>query len=769
MPERLVCHARLRDAVTDQGRPDQPSQQPETLTGDLWFYSPDGLALGGLTGFTVKRATRSSLLSATEELEDLLYEVAWREHPLLDRLQPADVLAAPSSVAAATGSFGDYLAREGVNLAERSALLDDLELLSRAYALAALDRLGWERHPGTTVDPELLREQLGVLPEHSILLERMLRLLADARVLERDDGKYTVMIGTGEPLPDERLADPDAFNDRLTNLHPHGVVELGLLRRSGGALAEVLQGDTNPLTILFPREGPGIADYYFTAPASRATNQLLGEAVAAAVADWPEDRTLRILEVGAGTGSGTSMVLPELRPGNFTYMFTDISAGFFAEAENRFGDSGAPLVYRPLDIERNPGDQGFDPHAYDLVIAVNVLHATRNLGETLANCRELLAPSGKLIAVENLRGRGWQDMVFGQLDGWWRFSDQYRPDHALASPEVWRRALADTGYVESAVLGGEGGTDERPLGSGVILAEGPREVEWPAGVWVVAGGEDAFSRELVSALAQQNQAVVLATPELGIAKTETPKGIQHETVAPDDRISWSQLLDSLPQGLPLLGVVHCYATEGRGVQATTGEMAEDVRSAGQSALALAQALQDADISLDKGLWFVTRGAQALERDYMRMTAEELAGAPLWGFGKVVAREAAQLRPRMLDLDPANQDKVVNLVNELMFPDPETQVAYRDGCRLAARLVRSVCRKTHVSICRRNLAWRLMPGQGGRAGRSARRTRAQPATPGIRPGPGCSGSGGRELPRCAAQHGRGNFRQSRYWERNSAGE
>ena len=115
---------------------------PETLTGDLWFYSADGLALGGLTGFAVKRASRSSLLSATEELEDLLYEVVWRESPLLDRLQPADTLAAPSTVAAATGTFGEYLAREGVNLEERSALLVDLELLSRAYAFAALDQIG---------------------------------------------------------------------------------------------------------------------------------------------------------------------------------------------------------------------------------------------------------------------------------------------------------------------------------------------------------------------------------------------------------------------------------------------------------------------------------------------------------------------------------------------------------------------------------------------------------------------------------------------------
>ena len=727
MPERLVCHARLRDARTDQENEATP-QEPETLTGDLWFYSTDGLALGGLAGFAVKRATRSSLLSTTEALEDLLYEIVWRESPLLDRLQPADALASPSTIAAATGTFGDYLAREGVTLEERAALLDDLERLSRAYALAALDQLGWERQSGMTVDPELLRGQLGVLPEHLILLERMLRLLADAGVLERDGSKYKVRIGTGDPLPNESLADAEAFTDRLTALHPHGAVELGLLRRSGGALAPVLQGDTNPLAILFPREGPGISDYYFTAPASRATNQLLGEAVATAVANWPEDRPLRILEVGAGTGSGTSVVLPELRPGNFTYMFTDISAGFFAEAENRFGDSGAPLEYRPLDIERNPGDQGFDLHAYDLVIAVNVLHATRDLGETLANCRELLAPSGKLLAVENLRGRGWQDMVFGQLDGWWRFSDHYRPDHALASPEVWRWALADAGFVESAILGGEGGTDERPLGSGVVLAEGPSDVAWPAGVWVVAGGGNTFPGELASALAGKNQTVVLAATHSEIGSADDSTSIQPRTVEPDDRNSWLRLLNDLPKDPPLLGIVHCFATEGRGVQAATEEMAEDVRRAGRSALALAQALQDADISLEKGLWLVTRGAQALERDYMRESAGELAGATLWGFGRVVAREVAQLCPRMLDLDPASQARAAHLVNELMYPDQETQIAYRDGSRLAARLVRSGSARTRLDLPKES-AWRLMPGaEGGLEGLRAESTPSRPLEP-----------------------------------------
>ncbi len=711
MPDRLVCRARLRESSPGAQPEETATSEPETITGDLWFYSPDGIALGGMTGFALKRATRASLLSATEELEDLLYEFVWRELPLPDRLRPADALASPSAIYAATGTFGDYLAREGVSLEERSALLDDLELLARGYALQALDRLGWDRQPGTIVDPELLRVQLGVLPEHATLLERILRLQAQAGVLEREGGRFRVRIGAGDPLPHEALEDPEAFTDRLTLFHPHGVAELGLLGRSGGALAQVLQGDVNPLAILFPREGPGVTDFYFTAPASRATNLLLGDAVAAAVADWPEDRPLRILEVGAGTGSGTSTVLPQLPTGNYTYLFTDISAGFFAEAENRFADSGAPLEFRPLDIERNPADQGYDLHAFDLVIAVNVLHATRNLGETLGHCRDLLVPSGKLVAVENLRGLGWQDMVFGQLDGWWRFSDRYRPDHALASPAVWRQALADTGFVESAVLGGDSRTNELPLGSGVVLAEGPAEVEWPAGVWLVAGGEDAFPAELASALAGKNQTVALAVAKSEIGSAADSAEIQRIAVEPDDRNSWRRLLDELPGELPLQGVVHCFATGGHGMQSSTEEMAEDVRRVGQSALALAQALQEADVSLEKGLWFVTRGAQVLEQRYLRDSAGELAGASLWGFGRVVAREAAQLCPRMLDLDPAEPAQPANLVNELMFPDQESQVAYRYGNRLASRLVRSEAARTRLDLPE-DSNWRLMPGDEG---------------------------------------------------------
>ena len=710
LPERLICRARMRQTAQENETEGAMAQPPETLTGDLWFYSPDGAALGELTGFVLKRATRAALLSAAEGLQDLLYEIAWRERPHTGGLRAADALISPSTVAAGAGTFAEYLSREGVEIDDRAALLNDLERLARSYAFSALRRLGWRPEPGAAVDPDALRERLEVLPGHSRLFERMLRLQADAGVLSlAPDGGYRVAVEAEDRLPDEALADPEAFADRLAESHPHGVNELGLLRRSGGALAEVLRGEADPLSLLFRSEGPGAAEFYFTAPASRASNRLLGDAVFAAVADWPADRRLRILEVGAGTGSGTSVVLSELPAGNFEYMYTDISAGFFAEAEDRFRGSGAPIEYRPLDIERAPASQGFDLHAYDLVIAVNVLHATRDLQETLTHCRELLAPSGQLVAMENLQGRGWQDMTFGQLDGWWRFSDAYRPT-TLASPAVWRQALAGSGFDDSEVLGGEGPNGEAPLGSGVILAQGPAQITHPAGVWVVATDGEAAAHDLAAGLAARDQTVIVACDDQGSEAPEDASGAARVQVQAGERESWRRLLESLPKEAPLQGIAYCSSLNGHGPRATTEQLADDVRRAGAGALALVQALQDSGVTPARGIWFFTQGSQALERDYMRSSVGNLAGATLWGFGKAVAREAGHLQPRMIDLDPDAPALIPDLVDELMFPDSETHVAYRSGKRLAARLVRRDRGRARLAVPDES-DWRLVPTAG----------------------------------------------------------
>ena len=243
----------------------------------------------------------------------------------------------------------------------------------------------------------------------------MLEILARSGVLQVKDEDFVVMAGKDDPLPGKVPPDPEAFLTEVAERFPHATNEVGLFRRCAGALPEVLRGNEDPLSLLFGDAEPQAGDLYRRAPVWRAANRMLGEVVRTLVDELPDGRQLRVLEVGAGIGSATECILPELPAGRFDYMYTDISAGFFAEAEARFSAGGTPIDYQVLDVEKDPVDQGFEFHAYDMIIAANVLHATRYLDETLAYCRMLLAPSGLLVALENQRGRGWMDLIFGQL------------------------------------------------------------------------------------------------------------------------------------------------------------------------------------------------------------------------------------------------------------------------------------------------------------------------------------------------------------------
>ncbi|EPE28701.1 Thiolase-like protein [Glarea lozoyensis ATCC 20868] len=125
---------------------------------------------------------------------------------------------------------------------------------------------------------------------------------------------------------------------------------------------------------------------------------------------------MKILEIGAGTGGLTAKVINSLKNEYgerlyHSYTFTDISSGFFAKAKERFKEHHS-IEYKVLDISKDPIAQGFAPGEYDFILAANVLHATPTLSETLANCRKLLKPSGKLF-LQELSPEEWEVKLRG--------------------------------------------------------------------------------------------------------------------------------------------------------------------------------------------------------------------------------------------------------------------------------------------------------------------------------------------------------------------
>src|SRR4029077_15126502 len=101
-------------------------------------------------------------------------------------------------------------------------------------------------------------------------------------------------------------------------------------------------------------------------------------------------RGLRILEVGAGTGALSAQVLPALERGLHSYVFSDISAGFFPGAMQKLA-AFPEVETRIFYLEKPAIEQGFELVSFDLIIGTNVLHAVADVRSTLRNLHDLLA------------------------------------------------------------------------------------------------------------------------------------------------------------------------------------------------------------------------------------------------------------------------------------------------------------------------------------------------------------------------------------------
>ena len=408
--------------------------------------------------------------------------------------RPASTSHAPIRTTAWDAGLGagQEQARQGpldLALAGFPALWAGFERLTTDYQLQALRELGAFTKAGERFTPEALCARFGIGAGHVPLLRRWLGHLANEGFLARDGDEYLAV----RPLPQPSLSDRLAESGNV--FHPYREF-LDYVMSCGPRLAAVLTGKESALDTLFPEGSFALAQgLYETSPVSRYLNGIVRGVVSSAVrATARSGGEVRLLEIGAGTGGTAAAVVPALEGEGASYVFTDISDLFLNQARAKFA-AHSFVRYARLDMEQDPAAQGFAPAAFDVIVAANVLHATRDLPLTLRRVRELTAPGGLLVLSETTTHHRVFDITTGLIEGWEVFADDVRGDNPLVSTEEWLKLLSEAGFEHVAALPEPGGRAD-VLGNRILIAAAPRGGERAR---VAAPGVEGEIRPAVSA------------------------------------------------------------------------------------------------------------------------------------------------------------------------------------------------------------------------------------------------------------------------------
>ncbi|MFF7638661.1 SDR family NAD(P)-dependent oxidoreductase, partial [Kitasatospora sp. NPDC008050] len=343
--------------------------------------------------------------------------------------------------------------QEGVSegeLVEHQLAVVELEELAHRLLAAALDRAGLFEAVGHGCSRAELADRISVVAGHAALFQVQLDMLAGAGYL-RIDGDRVSAGGRAVEGEAGAVRELEELVDRRKSVAP--VAEL--LRDCLAVLPEVLTGRIGAMEVLFPDGSPErVAAVYRGDPVTDRCNaevaRLIVEQVQARLAAAP-GATVRVLEVGAGTGGTSTAVLAALAPygDSVDYLFTDVSPAFVRKGRQRFGADYPFARFEVLDIEAElAGQPAAALGGHDVVFGTNVFHATGRLGHTLAQTKRLLVAGGVLLMVEGTRAQHQLALVFGLTTGWWLFADpeQRLPGSPLASERQWRDALGACGF-----------------------------------------------------------------------------------------------------------------------------------------------------------------------------------------------------------------------------------------------------------------------------------------------------------------------------------
>ncbi|MBN2441542.1 MAG: SDR family NAD(P)-dependent oxidoreductase [Spirochaetales bacterium] len=334
---------------------------------------------------------------------------------------------------------------------ELEPLSDEMDELLCKLLWSQLHSLGIFKDKVSTIDE--LRKKVQLYNLYDRWLEESLAILARKNYLQFD-GKSCHIIDTAPPEPENIRREWDQKKGTWLE-DPNMRARVLLLDATMHALPEILTKKVLATDIIFPKSSMELVQgVYKNNPVSDYFNEVLADTVIAYInerlkKDKPED--IKILEIGAGTGGTSASVFAKLRENNIEikeYCYTDLSRAFLMYAETEYGSQNPYLTYELFNVEKPLAGQDIKAGEYDMVIAANVLHATKNIRQTVRNSKAVLKKNGLILLNEMSHNNLFVHLTFGLLEGWWLHEDsEIRiPGCPGLFPEKWKSILESEGF-----------------------------------------------------------------------------------------------------------------------------------------------------------------------------------------------------------------------------------------------------------------------------------------------------------------------------------
>lgn len=353
----------------------------------------------------------------------------------------------------------EELIGEGAN-----GLDQDMDRISLEVMKHTVKRFYRENSLPDLVTLDELMKTCGILNVYQKLLDSWFFALVNEGAVKEEQGKYNLkdlQVKTVDEMKNELRQLLDRYTAAVDLKNSNYKDSLIFFEQCMTKTVEVLRGDKPALQLLFPEGSLNITNnLYRDSPSSKYFNRIIAELAKKVTDNVPKDTICSILEVGAGTGGATYQLLDRIQNDNVTFEFTDLTNFFISQAKDEFQQYDF-MTYGIYDLDQPARFQGYQPESYDLILASNVMHDTKDVKKSLKELYELLKPGGMILLMEITKETYLHMVTFELLEGYSSYDDfRLKQKSALMDEEGWISCLCQTGYKNTVVFPPKEAADE---------------------------------------------------------------------------------------------------------------------------------------------------------------------------------------------------------------------------------------------------------------------------------------------------------------------